>query len=493
MLNKLKSHLYVLQLLEYDADKFFGWVLKNPGFYPQPQKGKMGLSAKTRIIYRLSILLQFFIPMILSGLIITKQRNVALYTAAAAIFIGTIYILIIVPFIPLTISLFVIKPAEWVFSLYLMNKARSKLRLSTKLKVVAITGSFGKTSVKQILTQIISGRYEVVATPESHNKMISIARCIISKITPKTEIFIVEMGAYKTGEINRICKLVKPRVGVITGVTSQHLAGFKTFENIKRAKFELIENLPSDGFAIFNIDSPGAMELYERCQIKKDGYSIKGMKIEVKAKETSFELFGNVISLPLLGYNNVLNVLAAVKIAGYLGLADEEILLGLKSITPVPHRLESVKSLTNPDSLIIDDAYSGNIEGYKAAFELVKNLKYYPKILVTPGLVEMGEEQYKENFRMAKAASEIFDFVVITNLENREPLVSGLEERDWLKSDSKNYEEKEIWVRKHQGLQKDKVFFPVGSLKEATDEVIPIIAQRNFLILFENDLPDIYR
>lgn len=493
MFNKLRSHLYVMQLLEYDADKFFDWVIKNPGFYPCPQKGKLGLSAKTRVLYALSLTVQFTIPLALAAIILARQRNTGLYAVSAIVFIVSLAVLIAVPFISLTLSLFAIKPAELFARQHLIHKATSKIKMLKNLKVVGITGSYGKTSVKHFLAQILSAKYNVVATPESHNKLVSVARTVLSKVTPKTEIFIAEMGAYKTGEIKKICELVKPQIGVITGITSQHLERFKSLENIKKAKFELIESLPLDGFATFNLDSQETSQLYEKCQIKKDGYSIKDMEIQIKGGETTFELFENHVTVPLLGYHNVLNIMAAAGVAKYLGLSDQEILSALKGIKPIPHRLEPVKDAVNPDSLIIDDAYSSNVAGYTSAFELVKNLKYYPKILVTPGVVELGEQQYKENFRLAKVAAGIFDFAVVTNLENGESLVSGFTEMGWTKYKPQNYEENNNWTRKHSGLDKDKVVFPVGSLKQATEEVIPLIAQRNFLILFENDLPDIYR
>ena len=493
MFNKLKSHLYALQILEYDADKFLDWVLKNPGFYPQPQKGKLGLSAKTKFLYITSVLLLFIIPVSLGAIILNKQRSLPLYGLSFTVFLVSFIVVAMIPFIPLTLSLFLLKPVEQVLRFYLLRKTESKIKSLNNLKVVGITGSYGKTSVKHLLAQILAVKYDVVATPESHNKLVSVARTVLSKVSPKTEVLIVEMGAYKTGEIKQICKMVKPQIGIITGITTQHLERFKNLENIKRAKFELIESLPSDGYAVFNLDNPDTRELYEKCQIKKDGYSVSKTVVQAGNRETSFELFGNRITTPLLGHHNVLNIMAAVVVAKHLGLSDQEILTALKSIKPIPHRLEIVSDPSDSNSLIIDDAYSSNVEGYKAAFELIRNLKYYPKILVTPGLVELGEDQHRENFQMAKVASEIFDFAVVTNAENSEALVSGFVDRGWTKSNAHAYEEKEMWIRRHEGLEKDKVVFPVKSLKQATDEVIPIVAQRSFLILFENDLPDIYR
>ena len=128
MFNKLKSHLYALQLLEYDADEFFDWVLKNPGFYPMPQKGKLGLSIKTKILYTLSTLIQFIVPATLSALILTKHGSTLLYIASTVVFLSSVTVLITIPFIPLTISLFLIKPGEEVFRQLLIRRAASKLK-----------------------------------------------------------------------------------------------------------------------------------------------------------------------------------------------------------------------------------------------------------------------------------------------------------------------------------------------------------------------------
>lgn len=491
MFNKLKSHLYVLQLLEYDPDRFLIWFIRNWGFFPLEKKGRLGWSPKARLLYLGSMLIQLIIS---TGLgFIFYQRGLSLYSVVLAIVIFSLINLILhfLPLIPLTLTLFFFQPFEYCFSLYLTQKATQIIRNHKNLRVVGITGSFGKTSVKHILAQILAKKFKIVATLESYNKKISIARTIVNNTKPETEIFIVEMGAYSRGEISEICRMAQPEIGIITGLTNQHLERFGSLENIKKSKNELVKSLPQNGFAIFNVDNPGSKELYESCSIKKEGYSLLETKIEIKNGSTHFSLFGQNVRTSLLGEHNVLNVLAAAKVARYLGLAESEIIERIEHLQPVPHRLELI--LGDHRALIIDDAYSSNTEGYKAAFNLVKVYPNYPKVLVTPGLVELGKKQKEENRRMAQAGSSVFDYVIVVNLVNRLPLISSFIENGWSLYNPLREEKPERWQVAYEGVKKDKIVFAAKDLNEATEDFLPKISRSGSLILLENDLPDIYR
>lgn len=491
MTNKLKSHLYALQLLEYDPDKFLDWVLANPKFFPAEKKGKLGWSGKVKVLYYLSVLIQLIVPALLAVIVIIKNRNTYSYMASASVLFISYATLYSIPFIPLTISLFAIKPVEYLYRIYIIKKATRRLQQYKKIRVIGITGSYGKTSVKHILSQILSTKYKTVATPESYNKMLSIARVILSQVNSETEILIIEMGAYKRGEIAEICRMVKPQIGIITGITIQHLERFKTLENIKKAKYELISSLPKDGFAVFNMDNAGSKELYEKCGINKSGYTIDETQIESTSENTFFSLFGERVRTTLLGRHNVLNILAAVAVAKYLGLTNEEVAKRIPFLSPAPHRLELIRG--ENQSLIIDDAFSSNVEGYKAAFGLVKNYQNYPKVLVTPGLVELGKNQSEENFKMAVEAADTFDFAVVVNLVNRAPLLNGFLEKGWTLYNPTREENESRWTVAFRGVVKDKIVFVADDLNSATRNIFPKITRNASIILLENDLPDIYR
>lgn len=492
MFENLKSHLYALQLLEYDPNVFVSWWRKNASYFPKESKGHLGWSVKAKYLFLTSLLIYLIIsfsPLIAA---LTSKRPLAVvllsgFTSLLLFAFGHLF-----PSVFLLTSLFSLKPYEAWNRKAIINRIRKKISTYPNLKIIGITGSFGKTSVKEMLKQILSAQYKVVAPPGSHNKVMSIAQTVSKDLNDETQILVVEMGAYEKGEIAEICHMVKPQVGVITGITTQHLMRFESLENIKRAKYELIESLPEDGLAVFNLDNNGSKELFQKCALtNKTGYSLKETTIETSGENTYFSLFGQKVKTTLLGRQNVQNILAAATVAKSLGMAEEEIIKTIPLLHAVPHRLELVRAANR--SLILDDAYSSNVEGYKASFEFVKSLPNYPKVLVTPGLVEMGKSQNLENAKMAKVAASVFDYAVVVNLENREALVSGFESCGWTLYDPKRETNPHQWSVAYQGILKDKIVFTADTLNQATKEVFPKITKPNSLILLENDLPDIYR
>lgn len=491
MFKKLKSHLYVLQLLEYDPDRFVVWVVRNFGFFPKEKKGRLGWSSKARLVFGGSILIQLIISTVVGFILLQKQTPPISYILGFAVFLTINLIFSFFPSITLILSLFFFQPFELAWKQYLFYKASVILKNNKGLIIIGVTGSFGKTSVKHFLYQMLNNKFQTAATPESYNKKMSIAQTIINLIKPETQIFIVEMGAYKIGEIRDICQLVKPGIGILTGITNQHLERFGSLENIKKSKNELIQSLPKDGFGLFNLDSPPVKELYDQCVIKKEDYSLSETKIEIKSGVSNFNLFGNNVKTSILGKHNVLNILAAVKVARHLGLSENEITERVEHIQPAPHRLELIRG--ENQSLIIDDGYSANLEGFYAALDLVQNYHNYPKVLVTPGIVELGKRQTEENLRLAQSASKFFDYVIIVNLENRKALESGFLSRSWLLYNSYQEEKPEKWQVAYEGIKKDKIIFVARDLNEATQEIFPKISRSSSLILLENDLPDIYR
>jgi UDP-N-acetylmuramoyl-tripeptide--D-alanyl-D-alanine ligase len=490
MFKKLRSHLYVLQLLEYDTDKFLSWVMANPTFYPEEKKGRIGWSGKAKLLFCSSAILQLALPVILFVIFNLKNHNLYSFTVAAAVLIISLLITSYVPLIPLVVSAFLFTVPELMYRAYIFYKAKEKLKKYKTLTIIGVTGSYGKTTVKHLLSQILSSKYKTVATPESYNKMLSIAATILNQVDDATEILIVEMGAYRKGEISQICKMVRPKIGVITGITSQHLERFGSLKNIMEAKYELIESLPKDGYAIFNVDNPETKTLYDKCPINKGSYSANTTHIEISSENTFFDLFDQKVRTTLLGKHNVLNILATVAVAKFLGMENQEIVKRIPLLAPAPHRLEVIRG--EHQSLIVDDAFSSNIEGYKAAFSLIREYKNYPKILVTPGLVELGKNQEQENYKMALDAADTFDFAVVVNRINRTPLVEGLVTRGWIHYNPEK-ENGSRWATAFRGVSKDKIIFVADDLNIATKDIFPKITRTASLILLENDLPDIYR
>lgn len=498
----LRQQLYALQVLEYQPLRYLKWWLQNFHRFKLERKKTLVWTNKARFLFFCSLLLQFVLTTTPTALI-TKFSNVTPFL------LFTFFIIFPQPL--LLLSLLLLKPYEAINRRQTIRQIQKILRDYPHLKIIGITGSYGKTSVKDILAQTLSLKYKVLATPQSYNTLFGIANFIKEKIKAEHEILIVEMGAYKIGEIRELCRTIPPQIGIITGITDQHLERFGSLENITTAKYELVEALPPDGLAVFNLDSPPIVPLYQKTQVPKIGYAQDNPKADISSKnnvtrkqfnnfQQTFDLVINSSQLPnlqfsppsggsnfllhLLGVHQISNALAAITVALHLGLTPEQIRRGLTKVQPPAHRLQL---LSQPNgTLIIDDAYSSNPEGVKAAINFVSQLPNQPKIIVTPGMVELGSRQVEENVDFGKLIAATFDYAVIVNQTNREALLKGLLERS-------NLQEK---TPPTAGLAWEgstlKKYFIADSLEDATKNLLPRLTQPSCLLLFENDLPDIY-
>ena len=449
-----------------------------------------------------------FISALIPLVLVIIMRTSTIWVLAALI----AYLL--APWLYLIPALLIIKLYEIPNRIKTIKEARNILSGSPNLIVIGITGSYGKTTVKEMLKTVLLKKYKVLSTPKSFNTLFSISQVIKDQLKPEHEIFIVEMGAYKIGEIAELCRMVKPKIGILTGITNQHLERFGSIENIVRAKYELIESLPSDGVAVFNIDSIPCDALYTQTILSKIGYSRNG-QADITATGVSTSILTNrpiiqfniavnssilrsvevlnKLELKVPGEHNVSNALAAIAVALFLDVNPEHIRQAVSEIKTPEHRLQI---LTNPDStVIIDDAYSSNREGAAAAINLVKKFTNKPKIIVTPGLVELGKAQFEENKNFGKLIAESFDYAVIVNKTNRQSLLSGLKESGWVEEcvSSKEKMSSSVFAPiAAKTLEDRKLIFTHDSLEKVTKEILPKLIKPGSLILFENDLPDIY-
>jgi len=315
-------------------------------------------------------------------------------------------------------------------------------------------------------------------TPASYNTTMGVVRTIREQLKPVHEVFIVEMGAKNKGDIKEICDLVKPRYGLITSIGPQHLETFKSIENVIATKFELADAIPADGKVFLNFSNEYIYNKKTGKNItayaleKIEGANCWAENIKVSSKGTSFDLCTDTgLRLPLvtqlLGTHNVLNIVGACSIALELGVSPERIARGVGKITPVPHRLE-LKKIT-PEYIIIDDAYNANPEGAREAFAVLKNFQGYNKILVTPGLIELGELEDQLNYQLGTQAAGVFDKIILVGKKQTEAIYKGI-------SDS--------------GYDMDMVYV-AENLKDALMELNQTSLSPK-LVLFENDLPDDY-
>lgn len=232
------------------------------------------------------------------------------------------------------------------------NSAKKRLKQNENLKVIGITGSYGKTSTKYIVSTILEQKYNVLMTPESYNTTMGVVRTINEHMKPEHQIFVCEMGARHIGDIKEICDLVEPNYAILTSIGPQHLDTFKTLENVKKTKMELVDAIKEDGIAFVNEEDENIKTIQiTKKNIKygltKENCEYYADNIQITEKGSSFDIHtkDGIISVKtkLLGSNNIINIVAAVSIAKELGLNDEQIKLGIRMLKPVPHRLELIR------------------------------------------------------------------------------------------------------------------------------------------------------
>ncbi len=382
---------------------------------------------------------------------------------------------ILVPYLLFT-AYCINEPLEWCIRTHYLRVAKQKLQKTDVIRI-GITGSYGKTSVKEILKTILSQKFRVLATPQSYNTPLGMA-LTVKNLDSTHDIFIAEMGARSKGDIKELADLVKPKYGILTGINSQHLETFLTIENTKDTKFELFENLTEGGLGIFSHDNQGAMELYERYDGEKFYAGVDGKNNLVYASGIHTDRNGTqfilnvkgeqpvICSTVLLGKHSISNICLASAMAYKLGMTPDEIALGINRIQSVGHRLELRPN--NKNIVIIDDSYNSNTDGIKAAMEVL-DMFDGRKIVVTPGLVELGKEENLANFELGKTLANYADMVIVVGKHNAQMIINGLLEN---------------------GMDRENIKF-AKSLNRG-NEVLNDIMKEGDVVLFENDLPDNY-
>jgi len=413
------------------------------------------------------------------GLSIWRLNGDQLYFQFLVLFTFT-FVLNQLAAINLTLANLLIYPVERSINAGYLRQAKERIR-KLNPKVIGITGSYGKTSTKYILQKILSQKFNSLMTPDSYNTPMGICKVINGQLKPEHEIFIVEMGAYKRGEIMELCELAQPEIGILTAVGPQHLERFKTLDNVAKTKYELIESLPQNGIAVFNNDNEICSSLADKTTIKTVRYGIdeSNDKVKLTAKNIQNTSRGLIFAVEdssgetaqfqtkLLGKNNVYNILAATTVALECGMTLNEVSRAVRMLEPIPHRLHLMPG--GGDVTVIDDGFNANPVGAKAALEVLGSFEKGSKILITPGMVELGEVEFKENKIFGTEAAKICDFVILVGPMRTKPILEGLKDAD--------FPEEKIIITK--------------SLAEASERMREIVKAGD-VVLFENDLPDNY-
>lgn len=354
-----------------------------------------------------------YVAMIITGF--HKESGWDGYTPSTIV-LGFLLFVTACSFVPVILAAIILIPVEKMIQQRYVRDAKRILNSMPGLRIVGITGSYGKTSTKHYLHRILSEKYDVLMTPGSFNTPMGVVRTIREHMKPFNEVFICEMGAKQKGDIKEICDIVHPEMGIVTAVGPMHLESFKTIENVQSTKFELVDALPADGLAVINND-------FEMCATRKtdnvctlryaitnpSGSDYKATDIRYTPNGTSFVVEGpDGLRLPLetrlLGECNISDILAAVCIALALGVDTEKIRYAVGSIEQVEHRL-SIKR-TPGGVTIIDDAFNSNPAGSKMAVDVLSHFTEGKRIIVTPGMIELGAEQYNLNRALGRHIGE---------------------------------------------------------------------------------------
>lgn len=374
----------------------------------------------------------------------------------------------------------ILAPVEKYINRSYYQDAERILRSMPDLKVIGITGSYGKTSTKHYLNRILSEQFDVMMTPGSFNTTMGVIRTVREYLKPYNEIFIVEMGAKQPGDIKEICDLVHPSIGIVTAVGEQHLESFKTIENVQRTKFELIDSLPADGLAVVNDDfeyvanrAVGNVECLRYAVVNTDNAGYTATDIVYTPRGTEFVLLTPsgeryTFSTRLVGECNVSNLIAAVIVALYLKVPVDKIRYAVGQIEQVEHRLNMKR--TAGGVTIIDDAFNSNPTGSKMALDVLAMMKPGKRIVVTPGMIELGDRQEELNREFGRKIAVSADVAIIVGQYNRDAIAEGVESVSGGSA----------------------MVYKVDSFKAAQALLATLLAPGD-TVLYENDLPDTFK
>ncbi|MBR2778728.1 MAG: UDP-N-acetylmuramoyl-tripeptide--D-alanyl-D-alanine ligase [Firmicutes bacterium] len=359
-----------------------------------------------------------------------------------------------------------------------VNDAKRKLEDMKKsgLTVVGITGSYGKTSVKFFLTDLLSGKYNVLCTPKNYNTDLGVTKTIREDLNATHQIFVCEMGARRVRDIQDICDIVHPEYGIITSIGPQHLETFGSIDNIIATKFELYNSIPDDGTVFLNYDNEYIRNYHGDRNQKGFGrdagadFRLESLEMSSSGSRFTVSIEGETaeFTTDLIGEYNILDILAAISAAYTLGVSVKELVRRVKKLRPVEHRLQLLPKTGRVS--IIDDAYNSNPNGFRGAVDTISFFDAV-KVLVTPGMIELGEKEYELNYEAGRHAAEVCDYIILVGRNQTKPLQDAVRA-------SETFDSSHLHV--------------VDRLEQMWPIVNSIPGDRDIIVLLENDLPDNY-
>lgn len=355
-------------------------------------------------------------------------------------------------FLTLIVTLILSNIIEKILFLLFKSRAKKRLLENKDLKIVAITASYGKTSIKNFLHHVLKNHFKTYKTPRSVNTIVGLVLDVNRDLPKDTQIYIAEAGARVKGDIKTIANFLEPQIAVVGSVGEQHIEYFKTLENIKNTKKELLLSPRLQKAFVHSsanvVTSEKIEEFPNNLHIVKSNLDGLWFDMELNGKVEHFYA-------PILGSFNAINLAAVVLVATHLGMSVLEINEALTTLPQVEHRLQKIEA---NGKIIIDDSFNGNLEGMLEAINISSNYNGR-KVIITPGLVESTDSA---NILLAKEIDKVFDFVIITGTLNANILKANINE--------------------------DKVFV----LKDKTmlETTLARTTKSGDLILFANDAPN---
>lgn len=466
--------IYLLQLENYALGRFWN-LLKL--YHPQREtRFNITWTAKLLLVVLGALLLQASTMVFLLSSLDERSAGAVLLSSM----LWFIALILLFPIFLSTITLLLIPITAFAKSI-LVSRAKKKLQTLKKLKIIAITGSWGKTSAKQVLRSTLGKKYTVESTPGNINTPIGIARYLLKNVNETTDIFLVEMGAYHKGNIRELCELTPPDMAIITAIGPAHLERFGSLEAIIRTKFEIVRHSKSEAKIFLSGENEHIEQHYKEhlgdrkfslfaAHDMQDAVTVKpGILLlddpHHPVREVAYE--GTTYSLPILGAYIAEYAALALLIGKELGLTEKEVFASLQQMQPVEHRLQPIYNAQS-DILVIDDSYNGNPEGVRAACEILSVSSGRRKVYITPGLVELGEKAIEVHKELGAIIGKAADMLILIRNPNTEALAKGAQ--------SVKAKIKIKWYNRAQDAH----------------AALPQLLKKGDLALFQNDLTENY-
>lgn len=460
-------HIYLLQLENYEVRRYLPLALHKPKLIPPLTRKSLVWTSKAKLLFALSVILGLLVLAFVATLFWQQNIIVIVIAIAAALFFLTwLYFLL------LSLSVVLISPVDYIMKRQVMRAASVKLVGLPNLKVIAVAGSYGKTTMKELVSSVLVEKYRVIKTPETINTPLGIARLILKDVNADTQFLVVEMGEHYRGDVRLLTKFVKPHLGIITGITEAHIQRFGSLQAIIDTVFELSTSSLSNTSLLLNGDDKyikGDHAKYTSNHEVEWYSSVEtaGLQFDQTRPGISFVLGTTRYNTEFLGKYIVGMIVAAIKVGRRYGLDDEQIKSAIEKMSPIPHRLQPIKA--DAEVLIIDDSYNGNPEGVQQAIEALGNFQGRRKIYITPGLVETGKRNQFLHEQIGQSLASVADMVLLIRNSATPHIYNGL-----IKAGFSS--QQVIWYK---------------SAKQA-HMALPSLLKKGDVVLFQNDWPDNY-